>query len=314
MKGRTLLPDLDQLRHVPLGIGVSFMCSVIIANDTAIKHLCQSDHLRTSDLPMSNSSIDPPQTPIIQVDRLSYRYPNGTMALCDVSFAIQPGEVVGLIGPNGAGKTTLQLHLNGLLPETAPDRCPAGGTTPVVVSGLPMIRSNLKEIRRLVGFLFQDPDDQLFCPTVREDIAFGPLNLGLARDEVARRVEAGLAAVGLEGVGNRGTMHLSFGERKRVCLAGILACQPELLVLDEPTSNLDQRARRRFMELLKNSPAAKLVASHDLEMILDLCSRVIILDHGRIQADGPSHTVLSNSTLLAQHGLEVPLSVQYGRR
>jgi cobalt/nickel transport system ATP-binding protein len=269
------------------------------------------------DLPMSNVStaISPDsKVPIVQVERLSYHYPNGTMALCDVSFAIQPGEVVGLIGPNGAGKTTLQLHLNGLLPETAPDRLPAGTTTPVTVSGLPMIRKNLKEIRRLVGFLFQDPDDQLFCPTVREDVAFGPLNLGLPKDEVARRVQESLAAVGLDDFGQRGTMHLSFGERKRVCLAGILACQPALLVLDEPTSNLDQRARRRFMELLQNSQAAQLIASHDLEMILDLCSRVIILDHGRIQADGPSQSILSDSTLLARHGLEVPLSVQYGRR
>ncbi|MDB5389716.1 MAG: ABC-type cobalt transport system, ATPase component [Planctomycetaceae bacterium] len=266
---------------------------------------------------MSNASIEIPREttpPIIQVERLSYRYPNGTMALCDVSFSIQPREVVGLIGPNGAGKTTLQLHLNGLLPETVPDRSPAESATSVRVAGMAMIRPNLKEIRRQVGFLFQDPDDQLFCPTVREDVAFGPLNLGLPRDEVARRVEAGLAAVGLENVGDRGTMHLSFGERKRVCLAGILACQPSLLVLDEPTSNLDQRARRRFMELLKNSQAAQLIASHDLEMILDLCSRVLILDHGRIQADGPTLAVLSNSTLLAQHGLEVPLSVQYGRR
>lgn len=266
---------------------------------------------------MSNASIEIKQissSPMIQVERLSYRYPNGTMALCDVSFTIQPGEVVGLIGPNGAGKTTLQLHLNGLLPETIPERCPAGQNTPVMVSGLPMIRQNLKEIRRLVGFLFQDPDDQLFCPTVREDVAFGPLNLGLPRDEVLRRVQESLAAVGLDDVGDRGTMHLSFGERKRVCLAGILACQPELLVLDEPTSNLDQRARRRFMDLLKSSQSAQLIASHDLEMILDLCSRVMILDHGRIQADGPSKAVLSNSTLLAKHGLEVPLSVQYGRR
>jgi len=186
--------------------------------------------------------------------------------------------------------------------------------TQVVVSGLPMIRKNLRDIRRQVGFLFQDPDDQLFCPTVREDVAFGPLNLGLPREEVRKLVQESLAAVGLEHVSDRGTMHLSFGERKRVCLAGILACQPLLLVLDEPTSNLDQRARRRFMELLKASTAAQLIASHDLEMILDLCSRVMILNHGRIQADGPARDVLANATLLAEHGLEVPLSLQYQRR
>lgn len=260
--------------------------------------------------PNLSTSHAPP--PMIQVERLNYRYPNGTVALCDVSFAIQSSEVVGLIGPNGAGKTTLQLHLNGLMPETIPDSVATPAS--VTVAGLSMTRKNLREIRRLVGFLFQDPDDQLFCPTVREDVAFGPLNLGLPRAEVLRRVQECLAAVGLEAVADRGTMHLSFGERKRVCLAGILACQPALLVLDEPTSNLDQRARRRFMELLKATPAAQLIASHDLEMILDLCTRVIILNHGRIQADGPVRDVLSNSTLLSQNGLEVPLSIQYGRR
>lgn len=255
-----------------------------------------------------------PTAPSIHIERLNYRYPNGTVALCDVSFTIQPGEVVGLVGPNGAGKTTLQLHLNGLLPETHSERLSPGATAAITVGGLPMIRPNLREIRRQVGFLFQDPDDQLFCPTVREDVAFGPLNLGLPAAEVDRRVNAALAAVGLEGVEQRGTMHLSFGERKRVCLAGVLACEPSLLVLDEPTSNLDLRARRRFIEILKQCPAAQLIASHDLELILDLCTRVIVLNHGRIQADGPPKEILSKATFLEQHGLEVPLSLKYGRR
>ena len=237
-----------------------------------------------------------PESPIIHIERLNYRYPNGTVALCDVGFSIQPGEVVGLVGPNGAGKTTLQLHLNGLLPETHPDRLPPGSTTPVTVAGLPMIKPNLKEIRRQVGFLFQDPDDQLFCPTVREDVAFGPLNLGLPRAEVERRVAEYLAAVGLEGVEQRGTMHLSFGERKRVCLAGVLACEPSLLVLDEPTSNLDLRARRRFIEILKKCTAAQLIASHDLELILDLCTRIIVLNHGRVIERG------THDELLARNG------------
>lgn len=252
--------------------------------------------------------------PSIHIERLNYRYPNGTVALCDVSFSIQPREIVGLVGPNGAGKTTLQLHLNGLLPESHPDRLPEGTRTAVTVGGLPMIKPNLREIRRRVGMLFQDPDDQLFCPTVREDVAFGPLNLGLPRAEVERRVAECLKAVGLEGVEQRGTMHLSFGERKRVCLAGVLACEPALLVLDEPTSNLDLRARRRFIQILQSCPAAQLIASHDLELILDLCSRVIVLNHGRIQADGPPAKILSQASFLEQHGLEVPLSLQYGRR
>lgn len=251
---------------------------------------------------------------VIQIERLNYRYPNGTVALCDVSFSIAAGEVVGLIGPNGAGKTTLQLHLNGLLPDSLPDRLLPGTSVPITVAGLPMTKAHLREIRRQVGILFQDPDDQLFCPTVKEDVAFGPLNQGLPKAEVERRVVECLAAVGLEDVGERGTMHLSFGERKRVCLAGVLACEPALLVLDEPTSNLDLRARRRFIEILKQCPAAQLIASHDLELILDLCTRVIVLNHGRIQADGPPRAILSQTTFLAEHGLEVPLSLQYGKR
>ena len=265
--------------------------------------------------------------PILKVSHLSYRYPGGQAALADVSFSLGMHEVVGLVGPNGAGKTTLLLHLNGLL---AGGRTAGRGTSsagagnanenagqpdpiaPVEVLGMPVIPANYSEVRRVVGFLFQDPDDQLFCPTVREDVAFGPLNLGFPKEEVLRRVADSLAAVGLAGFEDRTPQQLSFGERRRICLAGVLACEPDLLALDEPSSNLDPRARRGLIEILKNCPAAQIVASHDLEMIVELCTRVIVLDQGRIQADGPTREVLADARLMERHGLEVPLSIRYG--
>lgn len=271
--------------------------------------------------------------PILKVDHLSYRYPSGQLALCDVSFAVGMREAVGLVGPNGAGKTTLLLHLNGLLVGTRasgtgdPKALAARGfepsntstvaangdqIAPVEVLGMPVIGENLPEVRRIVGLLFQDPDDQLFCPSVGEDVAFGPLNLEFPRDEVLRRVAESLAAVGLSGFESRRPRELSFGEKRRVCLAGVLACEPSLLALDEPSSNLDPRSRRGLIEILKNCAAAQIIASHDLELIVELCSRVIVLDQGRIQADGPTRDVLADESLMARHGLEVPLSIQYG--
>ncbi len=253
--------------------------------------------------------------PVLHVEKLSYRYPNGQAALTDISFQMQPGERVGLVGPNGAGKTTLLLHLNGLLPGYDIEM-PSGTARPypICASGLPVTQNNFSAIRKQVGFLFQDPDDQLFCPTVREDVAFGPLNLGLSQEEVRRRVKEQLAAVGLADIETRNTMQLSYGERKRVCLAGVLACDPSILALDEPTSNLDPRARRGFMQLLTNCPAAQIIASHDLEMILDLCTRVLVLDQGRLQADGDPENLFANQRLMELHGLEVPLSIRYGKR
>lgn len=273
--------------------------------------------------------------PILKVEHLSYRYPTGQIALCDVSFKIGMHEVVGLVGPNGAGKTTLLLHLNGLLMgtrlaarrgETASvvrgvsERGSVnfamvndeGKRVPVEVLGMPVIPENLPEVRRIVGILFQDPDDQLFCPTVRDDVAFGPLNLDFPRNEVLRRVGESLAAVGLSGFEDRSPQQLSFGEKRRVCLAGVLACEPNLLALDEPSSNLDPRARRGLIEILRNCPAAQIIASHDLELVAEQCSRVIVLDQGRIQADGPAREILADEKLMARHGLEVPLSIQYG--
>lgn len=239
------------------------------------------------------------------MEGLAFRYPNGQAALQEVSFVLQPGEVVGLLGANGAGKTTLLLHLNGILPG---DAGPQTGT--IRIQGHSVLPENYRVVRRLVGFLFQDPDDQLFCSTVIEDVAFGPLNLGLDPGEVRDRVTAALQSVGLPGFEDRHTHQLSFGERKRVALAGVLACHPEVLILDEPSSNLDARSRRRFMQILRECRAAQLIASHDLDMIVELCSRVIILDQGRIQAQGETREILTNTTLLSRYGLEVPLSLR----
>ncbi|HLA79108.1 MAG TPA: ABC transporter ATP-binding protein [Vicinamibacteria bacterium] len=230
-------------------------------------------------------------TPALAVRDLHFAYPDRRPALRGVTFSLAEGENVGLIGPNGAGKSTLLLHLNGVLPER-----PAG--SPVVVFG----RSDLPSVRRDVGLLFQDPDDQLFCPTVWEDVLFGPRQLGLG-DETARQA---LAQVGLLNFEDRSPHHLSRGEKRRVCLAGVLACQPRLLALDEPTSDLDPRGRRELKAVLRGIPATKLIATHDLEMVVELCPRTILLDQGEIVADGPTLDLLDDEPLMLAHGLERP--------
>jgi cobalt transport protein ATP-binding subunit len=238
--------------------------------------------------------------PAIEIQNLHYRYHDGTEALRGVSFRIAPGECVGLLGPNGSGKSTLLLHLNGILP----DEFSHDGN--VRINGVPVARQNLEAIRRQVGLVFQDPDDQLFCPTVNEDIAFGPQQLGLGETEVQNRVERALVQVGLPHFGHRATHHLSHGEKRRVCLAGVLACEPDILVFDEPTSDLDPRGRREFKALLRQLPATKLIATHDLEMVVELCSRSIVLDHGTVVADGTTRVLLSDEPLMLAHGLEKP--------
>jgi cobalt/nickel transport system ATP-binding protein len=237
---------------------------------------------------------------LIGVRGLSYRYPDGHDALLDVSFALAPGERVALIGPNGAGKSTLLLHLNGLLPDRPPS------TPAVTVDGLPVAEANLREIRRRVGLLFQDPDDQLFCPTVWEDVAFGPRQLGLREPELSRLVTESLAQVGLAGFEERLPHHLSRGEKRRACLAGLLACDARVLVLDEPTSDLDPRGRRELMALLSRLPVAQLIATHDLEFVVEICPRTIVLDGGRVVADGPTRRLLDDEPLMLAHGLERP--------
>jgi cobalt/nickel transport system ATP-binding protein len=247
---------------------------------------------------------------VLEVVGLSYAYPNGTRALQDVQFTARRGEIVGIVGPSGAGKSTLLLHLNGLLPQRPRDGWHTSNGSTVRVAGMTLTGDHLAEVRRLVGLLFQDPDDQLFCPTVREDIAFGPLNLGLPRREVERRVIESLSAVKLEGFERRSTLQLSLGERKRICLAGILACHPLILALDEPFSNLDPRARRTLADVLARFQGCQIIATHDLDMVIELCTRVIVLDEGKVRADGPPDVVLGDRGLMDRHGLEVPLRLQ----
>jgi energy-coupling factor transporter ATP-binding protein EcfA2 len=246
-------------------------------------------------------------TPAMEVRDLRFRYADGTEALCGVSFTVAPGESVGIIGPNGAGKSTLLLHLNGLLPEQhAGHSSSRDGHGSVWIDGTPVAPPNLPDIRRRVGLLFQDANDQLFCPTVFEDVAFGPRQLGLPEAQVASRVADSLAKVGLTGFDHRPPHHLSGGEKRRACLAGVLACQPSILVLDEPTSSLDPKGRRELKELLSQIPLTKLIATHDLELVVELCSRVIVLDKGVIVAQGSTTKLLSNEQLMLDHGLERP--------
>jgi cobalt/nickel transport system ATP-binding protein len=237
---------------------------------------------------------------VIEITNLQYRYHDGTVALAGVNLRVAAGECVGLLGPNGSGKSTLLLHLNGILPEK-----PDGGGA-VKIMGEVVSKQNLEKIRCQVGLVFQDPDDQLFCPLAAEDVAFGPQQLGLSEAEIAGRVRSALAQVGLAGFGRRATHHLSHGEKRRLCLAGVLACDPEILALDEPTSDLDPRGRREFKALLRQIPATKLMATHDLELVVEMCSRVVVLDRGAVVADGPTRELLNNEELMLAHGLERP--------
>jgi len=236
----------------------------------------------------------------LDVRALSYRYPDGTAALRELTFAVAEGERVGLVGPNGAGKSTLLLHLNGLLPEHPP-AAPA-----VHVLGLPVAEPHLAEIRARVGLLFQDPDDQLFCPTVWEDVAFGPQQWGVNGTALAERVTRALEQVGLTGFEERPPHRLSRGEKRRVCLAGLLACDARVLALDEPTSDLDPQGRRELKRLLCGLPVAQVIATHDLELVVEVCSRVLLLNRGALIAQGPVTDLLNDEALMLAHGLERP--------
>ena len=229
---------------------------------------------------------------------LRYRYPNGVVGLDGVDLSVAHGERVAVLGPNGAGKTTLMLHLNGLL----------AGEGALDVAGI----RDVRELRAAVGLVFQDPDDQLFMPTVGEDVAFGPLNLGLTRDEVTARVRVALAAVRMSHVEDRAPHQLSLGQRRRVAIATVLAMRPRLLVLDEPSANLDPRARRELLEVLDAVDRTMLVVTHDLPFAARLCERAVILSGGRVVADGPCAEILADEELLAAHDLELPEGYDLG--
>lgn len=250
---------------------------------------------------MSNADV----VEALKVDSLEFRYPGSASVLKNISMRLTAGERIGLVGPSGAGKSTLLLHLCGLLPERLPSDASA-----ITVNGMPATREFAMQIRSVVGLVFQDPDDQLFCPTVWEDVAFGPSNQGLAKDEIAGRVQSSLSVVGLSGLEDRSTMQLSFGERKRVCVAGVLACRPEILLLDEPSANLDPRARRGLLEILREFDGVQIIASHDLDLVAQLCTRVVVIDDGQLMADGDPNTILGDAELMERHGLEVPLRVR----
>ena len=235
--------------------------------------------------------------PIVDVRNVIFAYPDGTEALKGVSLSVGQGEAVALVGANGAGKSTLLLHLNGYLTPTRGE---------VIIGGAALTRETAAAVRRSVGMVFQDPDDQLFMPTVAEDVAFGPLNAGLAPDEIERLVTTSLERVGMGHLKNRPPYKLSAGEKRAVAIATVLAMSPEVLVMDEPSSNLDPRGRRRLIDQLRSFEHARIIATHDLELVVEVCSRVIVMDGGRIVAEGPVKKLLDDETLMLAHGLERP--------
>lgn len=252
-------------------------------------------------MPVKHQSLFDIQIPecdggLLEIKDLHFSYPDGFQALQGVNLSLCEGEKVALVGPNGAGKSTLMLHLNGIL----------GMDSPVTIAGMAVEKSNLPMIRALVGLVFQNPDDQLFSPTVFDDVAFGPLHMGLPEDEVYSRVEEALKAVQMSGFGERLSHHLSMGQKKRIAIATVLAMHPQILVLDEPSAGLDPRSRRSLINFLKELPITMLVSTHDLRMVQDLFPRMVIMDEGKIAADGLTTELLQDEKLLTAHGLEIP--------
>jgi cobalt/nickel transport system ATP-binding protein len=238
---------------------------------------------------------------IVAVKNLQHVYADGTVALRDVSFTIHHGESVAIIGANGAGKSTLLLHLNGYLTANSGE---------IRIGDFPLTKTTMPEIRRTVGMVFQDADDQLFMPTVFDDVAFGPFNLGLPVDEVRQRVKDVLEQVGAAHLQDKPPYHLSGGEKKRVAIATVLSMSPDILVMDEPTSGLDPFARRQLIGLLRDFQHTKIFTSHDLDMVVELCPRTIVLHQGTVKADGPTLEIFNDDALLAECRLEKPLSMQ----
>ncbi|MCC3653456.1 energy-coupling factor ABC transporter ATP-binding protein [Streptomyces sp. S07_1.15] len=250
----------------------------------------------------ASSAVPGPDTvPSLEITGLAYAYPDGHQALFGVDLAVGRGERVALLGPNGAGKTTLVLHLNGILGADA-----GTGAGTVRVAGQPVVKKNLAEVRRRVGIVFQDPDDQLFMPTVREDVAFGPAAAGLRGEELEKTVARALERVGMAGYADRPPHHLSFGQRRRVAVATVLAMEPEILVLDEPSSNLDPASRRELADVLRSLEVTVLMVTHDLPYALELCPRSVVLSGGVIAADGRTQELLADEELMRAHRLELP--------
>src|SRR5512145_1391912 len=235
-------------------------------------------------------------TTVLQVRDLHFSYHDGLSALRGVSFQMCEGDKVALVGPNGAGKSTLMLHLNGIL----------DGRGEIEVGGVRLTRDNLPVIRAMVGLVFQNPDDQLFSPTVFEDIAFGPLHMGLPEAEVIERVNSALEAVKMSAYRDRLSHHLSVGEKKRIAIATVLSMEPKILILDEPSAGLDPRARRTLINLLRELPITMLVSTHDMKLVQELFPRTVVMDDGRIVADGRTGDILEDEKLLSEHGLERP--------
>jgi cobalt/nickel transport system ATP-binding protein len=238
---------------------------------------------------------------IVEAKNLEFSYPDSTHALLGISFTIRHGESVAIVGANGAGKSTLLLHLNGYLAPTVGQ---------VRIGDFPLTKETLQEVRRTVGMVFQDPDDQLFMSTVYDDVAFGPLNLGLPIEEVDTRVQKALETVGVAHLKDRPPHRLSSGQKRRVAIATVLSMTPDILVMDEPTAGLDPQARRQLINLLHTFKHSKIIATHDLDMVMDLCERTIILHDGKIKADGPTSEIFQNEQLLAESHLEKPFRLQ----
>lgn len=230
---------------------------------------------------------------VIEIKNLSFTYPDGHRGLSSVDLVVGTGENVAVIGPNGAGKSTLLLHLNGIL----------RGNSTVKICGLTVEEKSLKEIRKKVGLIFQDPEDQLFSLNVFDDVAFGPINMGYSESEVKRHVAEALEWVGMAGYEERSPHHLSVGEKKRIAIATVLSLDPEILVIDEPTSNLDPRSKWSLIKLLKQLPMTKIIATHDLELVKASCQRTVVMDEGKIVADGKTGSILDDVPLLKTHGL-----------
>jgi cobalt/nickel transport system ATP-binding protein len=243
-----------------------------------------------------DETVAPEAIPAIEVCDLWFSYPDGHKALQGVNLRVWPGEKVALVGPNGAGKSTLLLHLNGILM----------GRGSVRINGLEVTEGHLKKIRAQVGLVFQNPDDQLFSPTVFDDVAFGPIYMGMPENEVRRRVAQALAQVGMGEYARRVSHHLSVGEKKRIAIATVLSMSPSILALDEPSAGLDPRARRTLINLLRTLPQTALISTHDVRLVQELCPRTVVLDAGQVVADGPTAALLSDDAFLEAHGLEHP--------